>query len=54
MRKIDEENNHIDTIAFVCFTVNKQQSLNLRFSGMFCIESKMVHVGAEKIITLYK
>jgi hypothetical protein len=34
-------------------TVNKQHSLNLRFSSMFCIESKTVHVGAEKIITVY-
>jgi hypothetical protein len=30
------------------YTVNKQQNLNLRFSSMFCIESKIVHVGAEK------
>jgi hypothetical protein len=35
------------------YTVNKQRSLNLLFSSMFCIERKIVHVGAEKIITLY-
>jgi hypothetical protein len=35
-------------------TVNKQRSLNLRFFSMFSIESKIVHVGAEKIITLDK
>jgi hypothetical protein len=35
-------------------TVNKQQSLNLRFSSMFCIESKIVHVRAENIIMLYE
>jgi hypothetical protein len=35
------------------YTVNKLQSLNLHFSSMFCIESKIVHVGAETIITLY-
>jgi hypothetical protein len=34
-------------------TVNKLRSLNLHFSCMFRIESKIVHVGAEKIITLY-
>ncbi len=34
-------------------TVNKLQSVNLHFSSMFCIEPKVVHVGAEKIITLY-
>jgi hypothetical protein len=34
-------------------TVNKLRSLNLHFSSMFCIERKVVHVGAEKIITLY-
>ncbi len=35
-------------------TVTKLRSINLLFSSMFCIESKIVHVGAEKIITLYK
>jgi hypothetical protein len=35
------------------YTVNKLRSLNLLLSSMFCIESKVVHVGAEKIITLY-
>ncbi len=35
------------------YTVNKLRSLNLHFSSMFCIERKVVHVGAEKIITLY-
>jgi hypothetical protein len=34
-------------------TVNKLRSINLPYSSMFCIESKIVHVGAEKIITLY-
>jgi hypothetical protein len=34
-------------------TVNKLRSLNLHFSSMFCIERKVVHVGAEKISTLY-
>ncbi len=34
-------------------TVNKQRSLDLIFSCIFCIESKIVHDGAEKIITLY-
>ncbi len=34
-------------------TVNKLRSLNLHFSSMLCIERKVVHVGAEKIITLY-
>jgi hypothetical protein len=29
-------------------TVNKLQRLNLHFSSMFCIERKVVHVGAEK------
>jgi hypothetical protein len=37
----------------VSHTVYKQRSLNLLFSSMFCIERKIVHVGAEKIITLY-
>ncbi len=35
------------------YTVNKLRSLNLHFSSMFCIERKVVHVRAEKIITLY-
>jgi hypothetical protein len=35
------------------FTVNKLQSLNLHFSCMFHIERKIVHVGTEKIVTLY-
>ncbi len=35
------------------YTVNKLRSLNLHFSSMFCIERKVVHVGAEKIIPLY-
>jgi hypothetical protein len=34
-------------------TVNKLRSLNLHFSNMLCIERKVVHSGAEKIITLY-
>jgi hypothetical protein len=34
-------------------TVSKLQSLNLHFSSMFFIERKVVHVGEEKIITLY-
>jgi hypothetical protein len=37
----------------ICCTVNKQRSLNLRLSSMFCIGSKIVHVGAEKIIAIY-
>jgi hypothetical protein len=32
------------------YTVNKLRSLNLHFSSMFCIERKVVHVGAEKIL----
>ncbi len=32
------------------YTVNKQWSIK---PTMFCIERKIVHVGAEKIITLY-
>ncbi len=35
------------------YTINKLRSLNLHFSSMFCIERKVVHVGEEKIITLY-
>ncbi len=34
-------------------TVNKLQSLNLLFLCMFRIERKIVHVGTEKIVTLY-
>jgi hypothetical protein len=34
-------------------TVNKLLSINLLFYSMFWIESKVVHVGAEKIITLW-
>ncbi len=40
-------------VCHCCCTVNKQRSLNLLFSSMFCTERKIVHVGAEKIITLY-
>jgi hypothetical protein len=35
------------------YTVNKLRSLNLLFSCMFRIENKIVHVGMEKIDTLY-
>jgi hypothetical protein len=35
-------------------TVNKQRNLNLRFSSMSYTESKIVHVSAENIITLYE
>jgi hypothetical protein len=35
------------------YTVKKLQSLNLLFSCMFRIGRKFVHVGAEKINTLY-
>jgi hypothetical protein len=31
----------------------KLRSLNLHFSSRLCIERKVVHVGAEKIIPLY-
>ena len=34
-------------------TVNKLRSVTLHFSSMFCIKHKVVHVGSEKIITLY-
>jgi hypothetical protein len=40
-------------IAMMVYTVNKLRSLNLHFSSMFSIERKIVHVGVEKIITLY-
>ncbi len=30
------------------------RSLNFLFPCVFCIERKTVHVGAEKIVTLYK
>jgi hypothetical protein len=36
-------------------TVNKLlRNINSLFSSMFCVESKIVHVGTEKIVTLYK
>ncbi len=35
-------------------TVKKLLSLNLLFSCVFCIGRKTVHVGAEKIVTLYQ
>jgi len=35
------------------YTVNKLRSGNLLFSRMFCIERKIVHVGAEESINLY-
>ncbi len=41
------------SIGGTACTVNKLRSLNLHFSSMFCIESKVVHVGAEKNSTLY-
>jgi hypothetical protein len=43
----------IEISSSVSYTIDKQWSLNLRFSSMFRIERKIVHVGAEKIITLY-
>jgi hypothetical protein len=41
-----------ETVLLNC-TVIKLRGLNLHFSSMFCIECKVVHVGAEKIVTLY-
>jgi|688.fasta_scaffold480331_1 hypothetical protein len=35
------------------YTVNKLRSINLLLSCKFCIERKIVHVGAEEIIMLY-
>jgi hypothetical protein len=36
-----------------CITVNKLGSINLLFNSIFCIECKIIHIGAEKIITQY-
>jgi hypothetical protein len=40
-------------MALLPYTVKKLRSLNLLFSCLFHIGHKSVHVGAEKIITLY-
>jgi len=40
-------------VAGRAYTVYNLRSLNLHFFCVFRIESKIVHVGAEKIITLY-
>ncbi len=44
---------HIGDFLRIC-TVKKLRSLNLLFSGIFHIGRKIVHVGAEKFITLYQ
>ncbi len=45
--------NFGDLTSYLTYTVKKLQSLNLLFSCVFRIGRKFVHVGAEKIITLY-
>jgi hypothetical protein len=41
--------NYICIKPLIYHPINKQWSLNLLFSCIFCIESKIVHDGAEKI-----
>ncbi len=52
-RREGESGNCENVSALSSCTVNKLRSLNLHFSSMFCIESKVVPVGTEKIITLH-
>ncbi len=40
--------NYICINPLIYHPINKQWSLNLLFSCIFCIESKIVHDGAEK------
>jgi hypothetical protein len=46
--------SNITQLLSIPHTVKKQRNLNLRFSSMSHIESKIVHVRAENIIMLYE